>query len=64
LDKELNVGSSSSSVPTQTAVNDLTSMVVKKKKKVPEDSSTAKRKADDAETPNSEKKARLDTPES
>jgi SHNi-TPR. len=64
LDKALNAGPSSEPVATQTAVNDLTSMVVKKKKKVPEDSSTAKRKADDAETPNSEKKAKLDTPES
>jgi HAT1-interacting factor 1 len=62
LDNELNAGQSSSSLPPQTAINDLTSMVVKKKK-VPEDSSAAKRKADgDAEASNIEKKARLDTP--
>jgi HAT1-interacting factor 1 len=60
LDKELNAGSSSSAVAGQTAVNDLTSMVIKKKKKSPEDSTMTKRKVDNEdETPNSEKKARL-----
>jgi len=61
LDKELNAGQSSS-LPSQTVVNDLTSMVVKKKK-IPEDSSAPKRKADgEAESSNTEKKARLDVP--
>lgn len=60
LDKELNAGQSSS-LPPQTAINDLTSMVVKKKK-MPEDSSATKRKADgDAEASSTEKKPRLDT---
>jgi HAT1-interacting factor 1 len=63
LDKELNAGQSSS-LPSQIVVNDLTSIVVKKKK-IPEDSSVTKRKADeDAEASNTEKKARLDTPPS
>ncbi|KAF8889324.1 hypothetical protein BD779DRAFT_1611083 [Infundibulicybe gibba] len=63
LDKELNVASSTASVPV-TVVNDLTSMVVKKKKKVPQESATVKRKADadvEAESSPTEKKARLDT---
>jgi HAT1-interacting factor 1 len=54
LDQELNAGSSGS---TPAVVNDLTSMVVKKKKKAPD---TGKRKADgDAGSP-SEKKAKLE----
>jgi HAT1-interacting factor 1 len=62
LDKELNAAQSSS-LPSQIVVNDLTSMV--KKKKIPEDSSATKRKAyDDAEASSTEKKARLDTPPS
>ncbi|TFK39924.1 hypothetical protein BDQ12DRAFT_681476 [Crucibulum laeve] len=63
LDQELNGGSSSGTAPT--VINDLTSMVVKKKKKAPEDSNAGKRKAEtDADETNTEKKARLDTPES
>lgn len=61
LDRELNVGSSSSNA-TQTVVNDLTSMVVKKKKKVQEDSNAGKRKADEeAESLNVDKKPKLDS---
>jgi len=58
LDQELNAGIAGSS-RSGSAVNDLTSMVVKKKKKVPEPNVASKRKADnDAESP-SEKKAKL-----
>jgi HAT1-interacting factor 1 len=61
LDQELNAGSSSK-IP-QAAINDLTSMVVKKKKKPAGDEGTAKRKADEGDggsTP-PEKKARLES---
>ena len=65
LDKELN-GSASATAVTPPVVNDLTSMVVKKKKKAPEDASAAlKRKVEtEAQESSTEKKARLDTPES
>ncbi|KAG6869222.1 hypothetical protein C0993_009085 [Termitomyces sp. T159_Od127] len=57
LDKELNAGSSAASVTVPDVVNDLTSIVKKKKP-------TEKRKADaDAESSTTEKKARIDTPE-
>jgi HAT1-interacting factor 1 len=57
LDQELNAGSSGSA---PAAVNDLTSMVVKKKKKAPNTNGAGKRKADgDAGSP-SEKKAKLE----
>ncbi|KAK0467181.1 uncharacterized protein EV420DRAFT_670911 [Desarmillaria tabescens] len=61
LDKELNAGSAV--VPNQEpVVNDLTSMVVKKKKKAPEDTSAVKRKAeDDAQDSNCEKKPKVDS---
>ncbi|KAK0202744.1 hypothetical protein DFS33DRAFT_927171 [Desarmillaria ectypa] len=61
LDRELNAGSAV--VPNQEPiVNDLTSMVMKKKKKVPEDTSAAKRKAeDDAQDSNCEKKPKVDS---
>ncbi|RDB23444.1 NASP-related protein sim3 [Hypsizygus marmoreus] len=62
LDKELNTGASSS-VATPIIVHDLTSIV--KKKKAPSDSTAAKRKANVEEEPSgSEKKPRMDTPES
>jgi HAT1-interacting factor 1 len=57
LDQELNAGSSGSA---PAAVNDLTSMVVKKKKKVPDTNGTGKRKADDDAGSPSEKKAKLE----
>lgn len=65
LDKELN-GSASAIAVTPPVVNDLTSMVVKKKKKAPEDASAVlKRKVEtEVQETNIEKKARLDTPES
>ncbi|KAJ3516947.1 hypothetical protein NLJ89_g813 [Agrocybe chaxingu] len=63
LDKELNAGTSSSSA-APAIVNDLTSIVKKKKKPAPEDSNAVKRKADgDAEPVNTDKKVKLDTPE-
>jgi HAT1-interacting factor 1 len=61
LDQELNSGILSSKIP-QAAINDLTSMVVKKKKKPATDDGTGKRKAVDeqgASTP-PDKKARLE----
>lgn len=59
LDAELKVPSSSSGSAAPLPVNDLTSMV-KRKKKAPEANGSTKRKAeDDAEAP-SEKKARVD----
>lgn len=67
LDKELNAGASTTSAPPQTVVNDLTSMVVKKKKKAPVDATAGKRKAEaeiDSEPSTTEKKPRLDTPDS
>jgi len=61
LDRELNAGSSSSNTKP-TVVNDLTSMVVKKKKKVLADSNAGKRKADEEVEPlNVDKKPKLDT---
>lgn len=58
LDKEL-AASASASVSSAAVVNDLTSMV--RKKKVPvADISPAKRKADDGEDSGSEKKPKLD----
>ncbi len=61
LDRELNAGSAV--VPNQEpVVNDLTSMVVKKKKKAPEDTSATKRKAeDDVQDSNCEKKPKVDS---
>ncbi|KAG6896532.1 hypothetical protein C0992_007666 [Termitomyces sp. T32_za158] len=57
LDKELNAGSSVAPGMVSGVVNDLTSIVKKKKP-------TEKRKADaDAESSSTEKKARIDTPE-
>lgn len=57
LDKELNAGSSADSGTVPGVVNDLTSMVKKKK-------TTEKRKADEeAVSSNTEKKPRVDTPE-
>ncbi|KNZ74575.1 NASP-related protein sim3 [Termitomyces sp. J132] len=57
LDKELNTGSSAACGTACAVVNDLTSIVKKKKP-------AEKRKADvDAESSGTEKKARLDTPE-
>lgn len=60
LDQELNGGTAEASGPIP--VNDLTSMVVKKKKKAPETNGTAsgKRKADDDVGSPSEKKAKLE----
>ena len=61
LDRELNAGPSTSNTKT-TVVNDLTSMVVKKKKKVPEDSNAVKRKADEeAEPLTIDKKPKLES---
>ena len=61
LDRELNAGPSSSNTKTA-VVNDLTSMVVKKKKKVQEDSNAVKRKADEeAEPLNIDKKPKLES---
>jgi HAT1-interacting factor 1 len=57
LDKELNPGSTS--LTAQMPVNDLTSMVVKKKKK-PVDETGTKRKADDEPDSPTEKKMKLD----
>ncbi|KAK0489085.1 hypothetical protein IW261DRAFT_394003 [Armillaria novae-zelandiae] len=61
LDRELNAGSTV--VPNQEPiVNDLTSMVVKKKKKAPEDTSANKRKAEeDVQDSNCEKKPKVDS---
>ncbi|PBK72501.1 hypothetical protein ARMSODRAFT_761321 [Armillaria solidipes] len=61
LDRELNAGSAV--VPNQEPiVNDLTSMVVKKKKKAPEDTSATKRKAEDnVQDSNCEKKPKVDS---
>ena len=64
LDRDLNAGpSSSSNTPKTTVVNDLTSKVVKKKKKVAlADSNTGKRKADEeAESLNVDKKPKLES---
>ncbi|KAF8909302.1 hypothetical protein CPB84DRAFT_1743889 [Gymnopilus junonius] len=62
LDRELNVASSSAT-PSSNVVNDLTS-IVKKKKKAPEETSASKRKAEgEAEPLNVDKKARLDESE-
>lgn len=62
LDRELNAGPSSSSNTNTSVVNDLTSMVVKKKKKVLEDSNVGKRKADEeAEPLNVDKKPKLES---
>lgn len=59
LDKELN-GGSVAVQNQQPVVNDLTSMI-KKKKKAPEQSSASKRKAEeDAEGSGSEKKPKVD----
>lgn len=65
LDKELN-GSASAVAVTAPVVNDLTSMVVKRKKKAPEDASAVLKRKAETEVPESsiEKKSRLDTPES
>jgi HAT1-interacting factor 1 len=61
LDRELNAGPSSSSNTKATVVNDLTSIVVKKKKKVLGDSNAGKRKADEeAEPLNVDKKPKLE----
>ena len=60
VDKALN-RAGGSLVTSVAPVNDLTSMVVKKKKKPTEANGPTKRKADDAESP-SEKKAKLDEP--
>jgi HAT1-interacting factor 1 len=59
LDQELNAGPSGSA---PAAVNDLTSMVVKKKRKTPDTNGAAagKRKADDDAGSTSEKKVKLD----
>lgn len=57
LDQELNAALAGPSVAVQAPVNDMTSMVVKKKKKVNE---TAKRKADDEVGSPSDKKARIE----
>ncbi|KAF7983336.1 hypothetical protein HWV62_22293 [Athelia sp. TMB] len=63
LDQELNSGTGSASL-APVAVNDLTSMVVKRKKKAPEATDDApaagKRKADDGAGSPSEKKAKLE----
>ena len=65
LDQELNAGPSD---PGQKVVNDLTSMVVKKKKKTPctdGDGTATKRKADsDGESTSTEKKPRTEAPKS
>ncbi|KAF8159579.1 hypothetical protein B0H34DRAFT_409503 [Crassisporium funariophilum] len=61
LDRELNAGSSSTD-KKPTVVNDLTSMVTKKKKKVPVDSNVAKRKADGEAEQLIDKKPKLDSP--
>ena len=65
LDRELNAASSSSAPKAAPAVvNDLTSIVKKKKKAVPEDPSAGKRKAEgEAEPTNADKKVKLDTPD-
>ena len=62
LDRELNAHSSAATTPASLpVVNDLTSMV-KRKKKAPETSS--KRKAEgEAEPSKTDKKVRLDTPD-
>ncbi|EIN09667.1 hypothetical protein PUNSTDRAFT_113095 [Punctularia strigosozonata HHB-11173 SS5] len=57
LDRELNTGSASTGAPAQ--VNDLTSMV-KKKKKEPAANGSGKRKADDDAGSPSDKKAKLE----
>jgi len=57
LDQELNVTAAGSG---SAAVNDLTSMVVKKKKKAPDTNGVGKRKADDDAGSPSEKKAKLE----
>ncbi|KAF9480542.1 hypothetical protein BDN70DRAFT_877537 [Pholiota conissans] len=65
LDKELNItGASSSSNAAPAVVNDLTSIVKKKKKAPVEDSTATKRKAEGEPEPiNADKKVKLDTPE-
>ncbi|KIM44584.1 hypothetical protein M413DRAFT_356741 [Hebeloma cylindrosporum] len=65
LDRELNAGGSSSASKAAPAiVNDLTSIVKKKKKVAPEDPSAGKRKAEsEAEPTNADKKVKLDTPD-
>lgn len=60
LDQELNGAGASPSLSDQAPVNDLTSMVVKKKKKAPEVNETGKRKADDDVGSSSEKKMKVD----
>jgi len=60
LDQELNVATAGSSGSGSTAVNDLTSMVVKKKKKAPDTNGAGKRKADDDPGSPSEKRAKLE----
>ena len=59
LDQELNARASLPGA-NQTAVNDLTSMVVKKKKKQPQDNGAKRKADDDAEGSGSEKKAKLE----
>ena len=65
LDRELNArGSSSASKAAPAIVNDLTSIVKKKKKAAPEDPNAGKRKAEcEAEPTNADKKVKLDTPD-
>lgn len=45
----------------QTAINDLTAMVVKKKKKAQDDESAKRKADDDVGSANSEKKAKLES---
>jgi HAT1-interacting factor 1 len=64
LDRELNAAGSSASKAAPAIVNDLTSIVKKKKKAAPEDPSAGKRKAEsEAEPTNADKKVKLDTPD-
>lgn len=62
LDRELNAPSSSST-KADMPVNDLTSMVVKKKKKPVEESPSKRKAEDNGVAPASEKKPKLDTKE-
>jgi HAT1-interacting factor 1 len=59
LDQELNARASLSG-SNQTTVNDLTSMVVKKKKKQPQDNGVKRKAGDDADGSGSDKKAKLE----
>jgi HAT1-interacting factor 1 len=60
LDRELNAGVSVAA-GNQTAINDLTSMVVKKKKKAQADNGVKRKADDDSEGLTLEKKAKLES---